>query len=305
MMPPLSIVIPVLDRAQLVRRAIASVLEQRVEGVEIIAVDGGSTDGTQEVIASFAGVRLMDAPNSSVYEAQNIGIRAARAPIIGVLNSDDRFLPGALQRVIAAAAAAPGAEIVRGRARFVALGRDGEPRAIPAYDARVARRLDARAVLFDVPAINACFVRASAYQRIGLYDETLWAAGDREWLLRAVLSDVSVLALSDPVYEYLVHSGSGTISAGRTNEARYVRKHLLLAERYLAGTQPAHVSRLLRAWHGHELVRLLLSDDPERRLGSELAHAFRVSPFWALWAVAPLLRTGGRRLRRRLARSGL
>ena len=217
----------------MVRRAIASVLRQDVGGIEIIAVDGGSIDGTQEVIRSYADVRLLHAPKSTIYEALNIAIKAARAPVIGHLNSDDRILPGALRQVIAAQKR--GVDIVRGRATFTVHGSGATPQVMRVYGDRVVRRLEPGALLFQVPAINACFITASAYRRIGPYEEQFLIAADREWLLRAVLSGVSVLTIDFPVYEYLIHPNSTTISTARANEVEIAREHLLIAERYLAG----------------------------------------------------------------------
>lgn len=292
-----SVIMPVLNRTQLVSRALGSILNQQVDGVEIIAVDGGSTDGTQEAIAAFPEVRLLDAPGSSIYEALNIGIRAARAPIIGHLNSDDRFLPGALDRVIAAARD-PQIDIVRGQVCFVMQGADQELRPQATYNARVAEELDITSVLFGAPAINACFVKTKTYRRMGVYDETLPIAADREWLLRAVLSGATVALLHCPVYEYLIHPQSKTISVAQTNEAAYVREHLIIAERYLARPQTALNCRLLLKWHAHETVRLLVRGGVRRASWTDMARAFRISPCWPIRAIPPLLHTSTRRLQR-------
>src|SRR5262249_43949013 len=102
-MVAVSIIIPVLNRADHIGRAIASVTDQGVEDLEIIVVDGGSTDGTQAAAASLRHVVLIDAPNSSMYEALNIGIKRAGGPLISHLNSDDRLLPGSLHAMLEAA----------------------------------------------------------------------------------------------------------------------------------------------------------------------------------------------------------
>ena len=100
-MPLFSVVIPTFDRANLVRRAIASVLAQTIEDFEIIVVDDGSTDNTGEVVRAFGDpriqlVRLTE--NRGPAAARNAGIAAARGELISLLDSDDEYLPTFLER---------------------------------------------------------------------------------------------------------------------------------------------------------------------------------------------------------------
>ncbi len=298
MVAHLSIVMPVLNRVGFVRRAIDSVVNQQIAGIEILVVDGGSTDGTQEVSASMPNVRVLDAPKSSIYEALNIGIKAAQAPIIGHLNSDDRIPPGALNAVLSAAAADPSAAMVRGRAAFVALRSDGTMLPLPEYTNNVSRRLSIGAVTFGVPALNCCFVRAETYRALGLYDESLRIAADREWILRAVLAQAPIRHIDEVVYEYLIHQASLTLHASKA-EAEYAREHLRIAERYIARLSDAENLYILREWHAQEMVRLLLRGKLTDGLGQEICHAFRTSPSWPIRSVAPVMRVMIRRLKSR------
>jgi glycosyltransferase involved in cell wall biosynthesis len=301
MTPGISIVMPVLNRAALIGRAIASVLDQKAEEVEIIVVDGGSTDRTRDIARAFADVRLIEAPNSSIWEAVNIGVRHANGSLIGHLNSDDRLLPGALDKIREAAAAAPAAAIIRGRARFVAADGTGGFRPMPVFDANVAESLDLRAVMGGPTAINACFVRAETYHRLGCYDESLRIAADREWLLRAVLADTQVHQVDSPVYEYLMHDSSLTTRRALPDEKvylQYIHEHLAIGESYLTKTTGRN-RRVLRAWHAQETVRLISRGWSTPGFATQIARAFEVSPAWPLWSVGPLANVAIRRLRRR------
>jgi len=297
----ISIVMPVLNRAALIGRAIASVLDQNADEVEIIVVDGGSCDRTRDVARGFAGVRLIEAPGSSIWEAVNIGIRHAKGSLINHLNSDDRLLPGALDHIREAAAAAPAAAIIRGQTRYVAADATGGFRPMPIFDANVAETLDLRAVMGGPTAINACFVRAETYLRLGGYDESLRIAGDREWLLRAVLADTLVQQVDRPVYEYLVHDSSLTTRRTLPSEQvylQYIHEHLAIGARYLAKTTGRN-RRVLRAWHAQETVRLLSRGWSTPGFAGQIARAFEVSPAWPLWSIGPLAKVAIRRLRRR------
>jgi glycosyltransferase involved in cell wall biosynthesis len=295
-MVAISVIVPVLNRVGYIGRAIASVVDQGVEDLEIIVVDGGSTDGTQGAAAFLRYVRLIEAPNSSMYEALNIGIRQAKGPLISHLNSDDRLLPGSLQTMLAAAASNPSAAIVRGLATYVAAN-GTTVRIGPQAYFQSQQTLDLRDVTLGWPAINSCFVRAQTYRGIGLYDETLRIAADRDWLVRALLARTSIHFINQPVYEYQLHDESMTMRSASPLEARYAREHLAIAARYLASTTDHGAKRILRAWHAREVVRLLLRADASSGLAADIRKAFSVSPLWPILSVRPLLQVIARRLR--------
>jgi glycosyltransferase involved in cell wall biosynthesis len=292
----ISVIIPVLNRADYVGRAVASAADQGAQDLEIIVVDGGSTDGTQQVAASLPHVRLIDAPKSSIYEALNIGIRQAQGSLISHLNSDDRLLPGSLSTMLGAAISHPSAAIIRGVATYLERGSGAARLSQEAYHAS-QRRLNVRDVTLGWPAINSCFIRAETYRTVGLYDESLRIAADREWLLRAVLAGESFHFLDQPVYEYLLHEQSMTMRSGSPLEPRYAREHLAIAARYLAITTDPEARRTLRAWHAREMVRLLARSPSTIVLGDEIRQAFSLSPLWPILSLPPLLQAIARHLR--------
>jgi glycosyltransferase involved in cell wall biosynthesis len=298
---PISIVIPVLNRAALIARAIKSVVDEGTDDAEIIVVDGGSTDDTCSIARSFPGVRVIEAPGSSIWQAVNLGIAHASGALIGHLNSDDRLCPGALNVIRAAEAQASAAAIIRGRARFVAVDSGGKFLPLPAFDASVAERLDLEALIVGPTANNACFVRAETYRRLGGYDETLKIAADREWLLRAVLADTLIHQINAPLYEYLVHESSMTVARtlpDRNVYVAYIQEHLAIAARYLPGTRGRN-RRLLRAWHAQEILRLISCGWSTPDFAAQVARAFKISPAWPLWSIGPLVSFAIRRYRRR------
>ena len=103
-MPTVSVVIPVYNRAAVVRRAIDSVLAQSLTDFELIVVDDGSSDGSPGIVAGIDDprVRLIRLPvNGGGNAARNRGIREATAPIVAFLDSDDYFLPHKLASIVA------------------------------------------------------------------------------------------------------------------------------------------------------------------------------------------------------------
>jgi glycosyltransferase involved in cell wall biosynthesis len=100
-----SIVIPTYNRAELLKRALVSVVRELEPGDEIIVVDDGSIDNTESVVRSFdANIRYIKRSHSGAGATRNAGLAAARKPLIAFLDSDDEWMPGklAIQRQVMA-----------------------------------------------------------------------------------------------------------------------------------------------------------------------------------------------------------
>ena len=92
-----SVIIPTYNRITLLPRAIDSVLMQGMPDVEVIVVDDGSTDGTEQcVYENYSDVRYVKQPNLGVSAARNIAIKQAKGEWIALLDSDDEWLEGKL-----------------------------------------------------------------------------------------------------------------------------------------------------------------------------------------------------------------
>ena len=101
MNPQISVIIPTYNRASLIQRAIHSVFRQSFGDWELIVVDDGSTDSTQDTLISYTNhskVRLFKTENRGVSAARNLGIRQARGTWIAFLDSDDEWLPTKLEK---------------------------------------------------------------------------------------------------------------------------------------------------------------------------------------------------------------
>src|SRR4051794_4178924 len=97
---PISVVIPAYRRADLVRRAVASVRAQRpAQPAEIIVVDDASGDGTADAARDSGATVVVNPANVGEGAARNVGVRAATQPWIALLDSDDEWLPDHLSRL--------------------------------------------------------------------------------------------------------------------------------------------------------------------------------------------------------------
>ena len=97
-----SIVTVVRNDAALIAETMSSVLDGNADcEVEYIVIDGASTDGTVEVVAKRSGelACFVSEPDSGIYDAMNKGIFRATGDVVGIINSGDRYMPGALKLV--------------------------------------------------------------------------------------------------------------------------------------------------------------------------------------------------------------
>jgi glycosyltransferase involved in cell wall biosynthesis len=183
--PRISIVTPSFNQARFIERTLHSVLSQDYANLEYIVMDGGSRDGSAEIIARHADrlAHWESQPDRGQSHAINKGFARATGEILGWLNSDDWLEPGALARVAQEATCFPDAGAFVGEGRVVDLGgrvclhkKPGEL----SFEA-FCRWLDG-----DFFMQPACFFRRSAWEASGPLDEDLHMSLDLDLWLRMV-----------------------------------------------------------------------------------------------------------------------
>lgn len=100
-MHSISVIIPSFNRAELLNRALKSVYNQTLQPDEVIVIDDGSTDNTQQIIsANYPQVKYHHQANQGVSAARNTGIQQAKGQWLAFLDSDDEWLPNKLEKQI-------------------------------------------------------------------------------------------------------------------------------------------------------------------------------------------------------------
>jgi glycosyltransferase involved in cell wall biosynthesis len=110
---PVTVVIPLFNKAPYVGRAIDSILAQTWRELEVIVVDDGSTDDGPAVVAGYADprLRLVSQPNRGPGAARNLGIRESRSPLVSFLDADDEWLPTFLESALRSLRDNPGCPV--------------------------------------------------------------------------------------------------------------------------------------------------------------------------------------------------
>jgi len=297
--PPLiTIVTPCLNRRDTIAESVESVLAQGVAPVEHIVTDGGSTDGTLDILARYPDLRVVSEPDRGLYDAINKGIRLARGGIVGLLNSDDVYAPGALQAAVAALSADPSLDMVCGGVEVFADVEDGTTKVLSRVNSARVKRLRETDIVSGLPLTNGRFFRRTVFHRIGEFDLRFPVAADRDFLLRALLAGLRIGILPDIVYRYRSHPGSLTFG-GEAGRERYLREYLGVAtvrsREEPPGSPAWRAYRRWRAWAAGYLALYLASRRHLAEAAAIVAATFRDDALW----VGRFLRQGAAHLRER------
>jgi glycosyltransferase involved in cell wall biosynthesis len=195
--PFFSVIIPVYNRAHVLRRALSSVLAQSCRDFEIVVVDDGSLDEPAAVVTQLDDPRLVfiRQSNRGGGAARNIGIDAARGRFIAPLDSDDEFLPGHLARM---KQLLEGAQDTVGYARVLVDRGNGRTLLKPPRALRPDEHM-ATYLLCDrgfVPTITVCVETAMA--RLVRYAENIRYGEDTDFAIRLFLEGCKFAMIEEP-----------------------------------------------------------------------------------------------------------
>jgi glycosyltransferase involved in cell wall biosynthesis len=179
---PISVIIPTWNRKNLLGKAIDSVLTQTYENFELLIVDDGSDDGTDEFVASYGNaVRYLYQDNLGAAAARNTGIRAARHELLAFLDSDDCFTPEKLAVQGAAMAARPEYLVSHTDESWY---RDGQLLKQKKRHAREGGDIFGRCLKLCAVGMSTAMVRRRLFEEVGLFDVELVCCEDYDLWLR-------------------------------------------------------------------------------------------------------------------------
>ena len=204
-----SIISPSYNQARFLEATMRSVLEQDYPDVEYIVVDGGSTDGSRELIQKYAS-RLawwVSEPDRGQTDAINKGFGRATGQILAWINSDDTYLPGAISEAVAYLQDHPEVGMVYGDANLIDEN-DAVLGPFPARQTDYARLLQGSV---HIPQ-QASFFRAELWRQVGPLDPSFYFAMDYDLWVR--LAKISRLAYTPRLWANFRLHGQAKTAAG-------------------------------------------------------------------------------------------
>lgn len=241
--PLVSIVTPTLQRARYLERTLRSVRGQSYPNIEHIIVDGGSTDGTIELLKRYAGtynMRWISESDRGMYDAVNKGLRMASGDVFAYLNSDDLYFPWTVKTIVEALADHPRVDLVYGDAISVD---EIHQRVVPVFMPQFGILASAAYGSLLQPVV---FLRSHVFAALGGFDERLAYVADMDFWLRA---GGRFTFLKIPEFVVLEQRHAEMLS--ETNKAEMAAEDAAMRTRYrrsIAATKVGQLAAYVR-WH--------------------------------------------------------
>lgn len=289
----ISIITPSLNRLEMLKAAVQSVIDQGYPNYEHIIIDGGSTDGTLEFLKTQPHVKLVCEPDRGMYDALNKGLALASGEVIGFLNTDDLYAPDIFPVVMRMFGDAS-LLAVAGRAEV--FFEDASPRQgiKIRYSPEEQSLLESTTVSGNY--FNAWFFRDTVFDLVGGFDPEYKIVGDREFMLRIALNQVPFKTVDKLAYLYRSHAGSLTFDLANPKQKASANELLRMAVHYLKSPQLTSLEkRLLLRLHTQTSLALARWHESSGDLGKYVAvirDCVRYDPYAMPRVLRHLIRTG-------------
>ncbi|WP_062531941.1 glycosyltransferase family 2 protein [Leptolinea tardivitalis] len=209
-LPLVTVVTPSFNQAEFLERTIRSVVEQDYPNLEYIIIDGGSTDGSLDIIKKYS-TRIKEwvsEPDKGQTDAINKGFARANGQILAWLNSDDTYNPGAVSEAVKFLQDHPDVGLVYSQASYI----DAQDRVIGSFPAAQTDRKRMLQGYVHIPQ-QTTFFRADLWKKIGPLDTSFFFAMDYDLWVR--LSSLAPLVYC-PQYNWAnfrLHQQGKTVAA--------------------------------------------------------------------------------------------
>jgi glycosyltransferase involved in cell wall biosynthesis len=226
MLPKISIITPSYNQGRYIEATILSVLEQGYPNLEHIVIDGGSTDGTLDILDRYPHLTVISEPDRGQADAVNKGLRLANGDIIGWLNSDDTYCPGALAGAAETIDPGKGVCIAMGRCAYI------DEAGAPTGTEHPSEFTGHRRVVeiwrgYTIPN-PAVFFHRIVYEECGGLDETLYFALDYDLFCRYT-RHFAITAVDRLWATYRLHRSAKT---SEQSQGELLEKSLEVSRRY-------------------------------------------------------------------------
>jgi glycosyltransferase involved in cell wall biosynthesis len=259
--PLVSIIVPSLNRARFLERCVQSILGQTYRSIECLVMDGGSKDGSVDILRRLAGsdprLRFISEPDKGEVDATNRGMDLVTGELMGVQASDDFYVPDAVEKAVEFLLAHPECIGVGGDALYVDDQGAELGRGVITYRGIMAKDKIRRILMLRY---KSCFVCHGSFfgwrSRLlvhGKLDPAFSVTPDWDYYLRLLAACERIGCLPRVQYKYTVHADMGALKYWAKAEAQRRQFH----------------RRYEMKWH-HELLRSTVG-----RFASYFANPYR------------------------------
>lgn len=244
--PLVSVVIPTYNRASYLGDAIDSVLQQTYANYEVIVVDDGSTDGTDNLIQTYGQrVRYIREKNQGVSVARNEGVRISGGDYIAFLDSDDIWMPDKLGRQISLLNRFPECDLSFSPA-WIVNARLDRIQGFPLFGGLAANEITLeRLYLTDIILIPTVLLRRDVFWAVGGFDPDIRFGEDWLFVLRLLSRGALVAYLSEPLASIRRHSPTQSHFPNLLLADQVLADHLTVLNRCF-GLYPGGMSESLK-----------------------------------------------------------
>ncbi len=226
--PIVSIITVVFNGVKTIEETILSVIHQNYTKIEYIIIDGGSTDGTLDVIKKYTSYLdcLVSEPDSGIYSAMNKGLKLAKGSLLILLNADDSL--------VAKSSISYLVNNFSGNTEILVSDTLFQKNGI----VKTLKASNSQALHLRIPFMHtSCFVSKSVYEQIGFFNETYRIAADVDFLMRVFKAKISIRFLDQPVI---------CMKAGGISDKQFVAGRKEYRKIY-----QEHYHKKIMAWFGY------------------------------------------------------
>ena len=276
--PRVSIIIPVYNGEAFIKDAVESVLNQTFRDFELIVVNDGSEDNTEDVLLPYTrSIRYIKMENRGVSAARNMGIRRSKGEFVAFLDQDDAFHPRKLEVTVSYLDAHPDMAMVYTPIdRIDSEGTMLQRKRLKGHSGDIFPRLFLKS--FIAPSMAVC--RKKIFSEIGMFSETLSSEGEDYDLFLRIASRFKVGYVNEPLVIYRLHPGNVSKTKQEVAPFRYEQvlgihaSHLLSHYRLGWWVYRKRMSKVYR-----EKARVYLKQDRHEDAISALKASLALYPF--------------------------
>ena len=221
--PLISIITVVYNGEKYLEETIQSVISQTYDNVEYIIIDGGSTDGTLEIIKKYEDQidYWVSEKDNGIYDAMNKGITLATGKVIGLINADDWYEKNTIKEIVDAFNINSHADIVYGLLRYIKNELE--------YQIKAHNHNFLYEHMIPHPT---CFIKKSVYIQLNKYSLIYKSASDYDFMIRAKMANFNFIKLDTVLANFRREGLSNVSEIGRIESLKIQRKNKLISLKF-------------------------------------------------------------------------